>query len=515
MMVNLSTHKGTIDQADPGFAYSQRPFPGGTNPSRTVALLNMGSGPAVNAHASAANQAAAQQFVDFIARPKEDALLVQLSGGITQYEFLKGQIPSYLSSFTTLFESHEYGPNPVQTWWNAERRQCLVELRRRTAHRADHDRPGAERDGRGLEGRAVLRATAVLRRLGLVALVAVLVLAASVDAASTATTDTVTISLLVNAIPQPGYEVLIPNFERVYPNIQVEATYAPSNSAWYQTESTELAAGNASDVLGGFPGCGTPVSTCELAKAGDLAALVKEPWPKRSIPLVTSLGKYGEALYGFEPTLSPQGLFANDTLFQKLGLKIPQTFSQLLALCQQAKADGTVAVLLAGGNSSVTAGVVLQLAVANVYGPDPRFTAQQKAGTATFGGSSGWHAALQDFVDMSNAGCFEPGATGVSSVTAQFAQGQGLMDPGPSSSKGTIDALSPQFSYSFHPFPAGSSPNHSTTFLIPTRHSARASTPTRVSRTRPRPARSSTSSPDQPRTRSTQGSSGASPSTSS
>ena len=46
----------------------------------------MGSGPAVNAHAGAANQAAAQEFVDFIARPKEDALLVQLSGGLTRYE---------------------------------------------------------------------------------------------------------------------------------------------------------------------------------------------------------------------------------------------------------------------------------------------------------------------------------------------------------------------------------------------------------------------------------------------
>ena len=34
MMVNLSTHKGTIDQADPGFAYSQRPFPGGTTRAR-------------------------------------------------------------------------------------------------------------------------------------------------------------------------------------------------------------------------------------------------------------------------------------------------------------------------------------------------------------------------------------------------------------------------------------------------------------------------------------------------
>jgi raffinose/stachyose/melibiose transport system substrate-binding protein len=149
-------------------------------------------------------------------------------------------------------------------------------------------------------------------------------------------------------------------------------------------------------------------------------------------------------------------MFTNDTLFQKLGLKIPQTFPQLLTLCRQAQADGTVAVLLAGANTSATAGLVVDLAVDTVYGPDPHFTAEQKAGSATFDGSAGWHTALQEFIDMSNAGCFEPGAAGTSSVTAEFAQGQALIDEGPSSAKGSIDALEPQFSYSFHPLPATS-----------------------------------------------------------
>ena len=64
--------------------------------------------------------------------------------------------------------------------------------------------------------------------------------------------------MMVNAPEEPGYQVLIPNFERVYPNIKVEATYPPSTTLWYQLESTELAAGNAPDVLGRVPGCGTP-----------------------------------------------------------------------------------------------------------------------------------------------------------------------------------------------------------------------------------------------------------------
>ncbi len=60
----------------------------------------------VNAHSSAQDQAAAQTFVDFIARPKQNALYAQLTGGLTQYEFLKGQIPDFMSDFAPVFSEH-------------------------------------------------------------------------------------------------------------------------------------------------------------------------------------------------------------------------------------------------------------------------------------------------------------------------------------------------------------------------------------------------------------------------
>jgi raffinose/stachyose/melibiose transport system substrate-binding protein len=72
----------------------------------------------VNAHSSAQNQAAAQTFVDFIARPAQDRLFAQLTGGLTQYEFLKDQIPAFMSDFATIFTEHEYVVAPSSTWWN-------------------------------------------------------------------------------------------------------------------------------------------------------------------------------------------------------------------------------------------------------------------------------------------------------------------------------------------------------------------------------------------------------------
>jgi raffinose/stachyose/melibiose transport system substrate-binding protein len=279
--------------------------------------------------------------------------------------------------------------------------------------------------------------------------------------------DAVTISMLANKSVRLGYDVLIPKFERVYPNIKVDVTYTQSAVQTYQLETTELAAGNAPDLLSTTPGCGTPIAVCTLAKAGYLAPMVKKPWVKRSLPLVTSLDKYGQGLFAFTPQVSPYGIFTNDDRLKQLGLKIPQTFSQLLGVCQKAKAAETVALIVTGGSMAAVSTLIADLAVATVYGKDKHWAGELRAGKVTFDGTPGWHQALQEVIDMNNAGCFQPGVTGTipASANAQFAQGQGLMFATPTSEKAPIDAGNPQFTYSHHPFPGGTDPNQTRTFL--------------------------------------------------
>ena len=278
--------------------------------------------------------------------------------------------------------------------------------------------------------------------------------------------DVVAVNMLAINSAKPGYDLLISNFERVYPNIKVSVTYASGPPSAAQLELTELGAGSAPDVLTTFPGCGTTISVCALAKAGALAPMMHKPWAKRSLPLVTSLSKLNGALYAFEPTVSPVGVFTNDALFSKLGLKFPQTFSQFLALCRKAKAAGTVALLDTPTRGGVQAWDSLSL-VASVYAEDSHFTAEQRTGKTSFAGSPGWRNALQGYIDMNNAGCFEPGVTGTSAGAAQaaFGLGQGLMTPGISAFKAAIDLTNPQFSYSFRPFPSGSASDKPTTVL--------------------------------------------------
>ena len=106
---------------------------------------------------------------------------------------------------------------------------------------------------------------------------AVCALALAAGDARPAGSDQVTITMLVNQPPQAGYQLLIPNFERVYPNIKVEPTYVSSDAVRNQLTATELAAGNAPDLLTLNLGCGNTISVCPLAKAGYVAPLVREP----------------------------------------------------------------------------------------------------------------------------------------------------------------------------------------------------------------------------------------------
>jgi raffinose/stachyose/melibiose transport system substrate-binding protein len=271
---------------------------------------------------------------------------------------------------------------------------------------------------------------------------------------------TVTITMLRQIVNQPADKAVIANFERSYPNIKVDMTYIPTTDALWQLEVAELDAGNAPELLTTSLGCGAQVGICELAKAGDLTPMVNAAWTKWSLPSVTAESKYGPVLWAWEPGVTQFGIFTNNSLFAKLGVRIPQTFAQLLTVCRQARAAGTTAVLLSG---RFVPQLALDFAANTVYRTDKKWTGKLKAGAVTFDGSAGWHKALQQIISMNDAGCFEPGVAGVQPATATslFAQGQALMYAVTSVSKGTIDTAidtaGTSFTYSFRLFPAATS----------------------------------------------------------
>jgi raffinose/stachyose/melibiose transport system substrate-binding protein len=184
---------------------------------------------------------------------------------------------------------------------------------------------------------------------------------------------------------------------------------------------------------------------------------------------LTSLEKYGQGLFVFAPSVSLKGIFTNDDMFRRLGLRVPQTFAQLLDTCAKAKAAGAVPVLLSAQNSGVVQQLLADIALTTVYESDPRWGQQLRAGQVTFEGTPGWHQALHELVDMNDAGCFQPGPAATTTVAgdAEFAQGQALMYPILTGHYGSIEAGNPQFALSQHPFPDSTSPSRTVTLINP------------------------------------------------
>jgi len=293
------------------------------------------------------------------------------------------------------------------------------------------------------------------RRLGVVALVLSAMLAVGAGDVRSAGSDEITVTALLSVTGEPAYRVIVQNFERAHPNINIQVTYAPTAASLYQLETIELSAGNAPDLLATYPGCGTPISICKLAKAGHLAPMIGKAWARTLDSRVLSYSKYGPTLFMYLPSVVFDGLLTNDTRLKQLGLKIPQTFTQLIDFCRKARAAGHVPLMLTAQGSNTLQQLIADIALTTVYAKDKQWGLKLRTGKVTFGGTPGWHQALQEIVDMNEAGCFQPGpaATTGPAGDAMFAQGQGLTYAMVTSHKGAIDASKPQFSYSQSPFP--------------------------------------------------------------
>jgi raffinose/stachyose/melibiose transport system substrate-binding protein len=121
----ITNMKGIIDKAiidghETAFSLSHHLFPGGSKASETRTFLHLSLSLAVNSHASAEKQKAANTFIDFFARPKQNALFAQIQGGMTQDQFRKRQVPKFMSSESAVVKNGTYVISPVETWWNAD-----------------------------------------------------------------------------------------------------------------------------------------------------------------------------------------------------------------------------------------------------------------------------------------------------------------------------------------------------------------------------------------------------------
>lgn len=244
---------------------------------------------------------------------------------------------------------------------------------------------------------------------------------------------------------------LVSDFEKANPGIKVNVQYLPQASLG-QATVTALQAGNAPDVLYTNGGTGQLISVFGLGKAGYLTDLSQRPWAKNVPAAAHDMFFDGTKLYGAPMGLSLVGVVYNTALFQQLGLQVPTTFDGLVALCGKVKSAGKTPMALAGQAPGLYAQAP---AAANVYASNPNWNEDRAAGKVTFAGTPGWQAALQEFVDLKNAGCFQEGASADTIVKAfnLLGSNEAVMFLAPSAAIGGIMGVNPNFPAAMFPVP--------------------------------------------------------------
>jgi raffinose/stachyose/melibiose transport system substrate-binding protein len=279
------------------------------------------------------------------------------------------------------------------------------------------------------------------------------VAASGASAAPQRKSAVVTLRILQFGSLQAGWDVLVKNFENVYPNIHVETTYGPPAS--YGTELvTQIQAGNPPDAFYVGPGNNNFYSVFPLGSQGKLLDLTGSPWQKRLPRYVKRYlqvhGKINANVLGY----ALSGLVYNRDLMSSLGVAPPKTLSDLIAFCGKAKAAGKIPMVVAGlgpGYSQLAA----ILMTAFVYSKDPNWNLERDQKKVSYTSSPLWKSAFQAIVQMNGAGCFgpAPAATTMAAGFNQMASGQAVIYVGAAPFIQAVQQINPNLNLGMINFP--------------------------------------------------------------
>lgn len=236
---------------------------------------------------------------------------------------------------------------------------------------------------------------------------AVAALALSLAACSTTPGGESSDSSVTFISPWPKNETtgILEQFNAAHPEIDVKVTFRGTDA---NATITQLAAGNAPDVLFANPGSGDAMSIGNLAKAGYITSLNDKPWASEIPESFKSQLTFDDEVYGFPATIQVLGGFYNSETLTSAGLTAPTTWPELLEYCTDASAAGVSGYILPGQTEWMAQ--LLPLALAS--------TVLEDAGATDSFDTDGWEQVFGLYQEMIDGGCFEADASGVNGDVA-------------------------------------------------------------------------------------------------
>jgi raffinose/stachyose/melibiose transport system substrate-binding protein len=268
-----------------------------------------------------------------------------------------------------------------------------------------------------------------------------------------------TLSISSTSNEKPGLDALVAEYKKTHPGLDIQVTTAGTDQ--YQTTvRTQLSAGTGPDVLFVWPGNGNPAALEVLHGAGYLEDLTSLGFADQVPETIRSVTQIDGKAYVAPITFSGIGAIYNTEAVQAAGLTPPTTWSELLRFCGDAQARGVRAFALGAQTPWVTQLVNYSLTPTLVYGPEPDFAQRMAAGQQTFVGSP-WETAMQKYLAMNEAGCFNdnPLGTNYEASITSTARGQTLAVVQVNSAVTQLKMQAPDTTFTMLPVPATDNPD--------------------------------------------------------
>lgn len=217
------------------------------------------------------------------------------------------------------------------------------------------------------------------------------------------------------------YENLIAAFEDANPGVDVKLEILAGDDSYDSIITSRIAAGTAPDIFEVRNNDARPYIEADL-----LTDLSDQGWVDAQIPTVANLARdWGGSTFVFVPEVNSGGVFYNVEIFDELGLEIPETWDDFLAVVKEIRAAG-ITPLSVGAKDGWTLGV--QWTQMMRASSNPEEGAALTAGDISYSDASTGKI-IPAFADLIAAGGFDADASGVdwpSSANA-FALGQTAM----------------------------------------------------------------------------------------
>lgn len=224
---------------------------------------------------------------------------------------------------------------------------------------------------------------------------------------------TESVSIIASGSHQAGLEELITAYTAEHPEIDFSVTYAPTDELQTSVR-TQLAAGNAPDIVAVYPGNGSAMSMAQLSDAGLLEDLSAQEWTSVIPDGFTSAFTSEGGVYVYSPGASVLGVIYSKSVFADNGIEVPTTVTEFEQAATTLEKAGVTPIALGTNTPWITQLIPYALVPGMVFADDPAFAQGMLDGEGTFA-TSGWLDAFERYADWQDAGFFNDNPNGTTS----------------------------------------------------------------------------------------------------